>query len=102
MMAESLRGYGHGYGHGYEAGHPYYPVDVPIPQFRANETDLIVVLASFGGIAGAVVVSSWIAAGRGATKTALDRFAVCWFALCKLSRASFILPSPFPGGGFPR
>ncbi|KAL2752752.1 hypothetical protein ACRALDRAFT_1077888 [Sodiomyces alcalophilus JCM 7366] len=62
--------------------HPYYPIDVPMPHFRANETDLPIVLAAFGGIVGAVVVgAAWVASR--ATVKGLDRFAVCWFALCE-------------------
>lgn len=61
--------------------HPYYPTDVLIPHFRANDTDLPIVLAAFGGIVGLVVVgAAWIASR--ATARGLDRFAICWFALC--------------------
>ncbi|ROT35928.1 hypothetical protein SODALDRAFT_54514 [Sodiomyces alkalinus F11] len=60
--------------------HPYYPIDVPISHFRANETDLPLVLAAFGGIVGVVVIgAAWIA--RRTKVRGLDRFAVCWFAL---------------------
>ncbi|KAK3191760.1 hypothetical protein K4F52_002184 [Lecanicillium sp. MT-2017a] len=68
--------------------HPYYPLEAAIPHYSPNETPLATILPVFGGIAGAVVLSSYAIACRSTTRP-IDRFAAAWFALCGLLHVTF-------------
>lgn len=64
--------------------HPYYPQDALIPGYSPNSTPLPVILASFGGIIGVVVLgcvrlAKWYSP---ALKRA-DQLTIGWFALCE-------------------
>jgi cholestenol delta-isomerase len=64
--------------------HPYYPVDVEIPGYLANEWSLTTLLAVFGSACAFVLASAWLVAR--AAQPDLSRsevLTVLWFALCK-------------------
>ena len=64
--------------------HPYYPPGVDIPGYAPNTMPLWRMLAPFGAMAGAAVVSAHRLAARNPRLGAGDRFSASWFALCEM------------------
>ncbi|OLN95644.1 3-beta-hydroxysteroid-Delta(8),Delta(7)-isomerase 1 [Colletotrichum chlorophyti] len=63
--------------------HPYYPVLTSLPHYAANETPLVILLASFASIIALVVGASVAVANRANPKLKTsDQLSVAWFSLC--------------------
>lgn len=62
-------------------GHPYFPRTASIPHYVPNETSVIRLLALFGSIAAAVVVTAYKLPP--AKARLVDRYSASWFALCR-------------------
>ena len=78
------------------ASHPYHPPNAAIPGYAPNETPVLQLLALFGAVVVAVCGAAYgFAAVRDSSRSRsrprlrpVDRFAVVWFALCKLLRVA--------------
>lgn len=78
--------------------HPYYPPTVTIPFYTPNTASVAQLIASFGAIAGVIVVAAYWAAGGKGSRFA-DRFAAAWFGLCEfahLERMVWLLSHRLP------
>ncbi|KAH6624788.1 Emopamil-binding protein [Chaetomium sp. MPI-SDFR-AT-0129] len=63
--------------------HPYFPPDAVVRGYTPNETPLVLILASFGGLIGAFVFGSvMLAKWYSPTLKRGDQLVVAWFALC--------------------
>lgn len=63
--------------------HPYFPPDAAVPGYTPNETPLLLILASFGGLIGVFVFGSVTLAKWYSPKLKrADQLVVAWFALC--------------------
>lgn len=64
--------------------HPYYPVDVAIPHYKPNESDLVPMLGAFGGVIFATVFVVWRSSLLvKPSLNASEQLAITWFALCE-------------------
>jgi hypothetical protein len=67
-----------------KVSHPYYPVDVEIPGYLANEWPFTTLLALFGSACASIIASAW--AITKAVRPDHPRFevlTVLWFVLCE-------------------
>ncbi|XP_061552496.1 3-beta-hydroxysteroid-Delta(8),Delta(7)-isomerase isoform X2 [Phycodurus eques] len=59
--------------------HPYWPRDLVIPAYVANDRSMAEILTFLFSASSAFLLGTWMIAGRLGTPR---RLAVCWFALC--------------------
>ncbi|XP_077996993.1 3-beta-hydroxysteroid-Delta(8),Delta(7)-isomerase-like [Glandiceps talaboti] len=63
--------------------HPYWPRDLVIPSYVANEMNQLQLLVMVFGSFGVILVATWILSGRSKKQLALSqRLHLCWFCLC--------------------
>uniref|UniRef100_A0A8C5D9V3 EBP cholestenol delta-isomerase n=1 Tax=Gouania willdenowi TaxID=441366 RepID=A0A8C5D9V3_GOUWI len=65
--------------------HPYWPRDLLIPTYVANNKSMSEILAFLFSISGVFLLFTWVLTGQTGTKRSpgtLRRLAVCWFAVC--------------------
>jgi cholestenol delta-isomerase len=65
--------------------HPYYPLEVEIASYLANEWSVPVLLGAFGGVCGAILLATLFIVNKvhPNLRTA-DKAAIWWFVLCKV------------------
>uniref|UniRef100_A0A3P8S1Z9 EBP cholestenol delta-isomerase n=2 Tax=Amphiprion percula TaxID=161767 RepID=A0A3P8S1Z9_AMPPE len=65
--------------------HPYWPRDLLIPTYVANDRSMSEILAFLFSVSGVFLLVTWLITGRKGTTGRLGtwrRLAVCWFAVC--------------------
>ena len=65
--------------------HPYWPRDLSIPHYVANDRSMSEILVFLFSVSGAFLVATWLITGRqgdGGRLGAGRRLALCWFAVC--------------------
>ncbi|XP_002738369.1 3-beta-hydroxysteroid-Delta(8),Delta(7)-isomerase-like [Saccoglossus kowalevskii] len=67
------------------SSHPYYPRDLLIPHFKANELSQVQLLITVFGTFAVVFIATWLYSGtlkRRLPISISQRLVICWFALC--------------------
>jgi cholestenol Delta-isomerase len=73
--------------------HPYYPLEIVVPGYVANETPLPILAAAFAGLLGSVIGAALLLSRRSRANGNMNRLEVgehaliCWFVLCMLMPA---------------
>ncbi|KAM6976698.1 3-beta-hydroxysteroid-Delta(8),Delta(7)-isomerase [Aplochiton taeniatus] len=65
--------------------HPYWPRDLSIPSYVANDRSMSEILVFLFSVSGALLVATWVLTGRegaGGKLGGWRRLALCWFAVC--------------------
>lgn len=63
--------------------HPYWPRDLLIPTYVANDRSMSEILAFLFSVSGVFLLVTWLITGRkGSRPGTWRRLAVCWFAVC--------------------
>ncbi|KAM9326490.1 3-beta-hydroxysteroid-Delta(8),Delta(7)-isomerase [Gastrophryne carolinensis] len=64
------------------AAHPYWPRDLIIEGYRANDRPMWEILAFLFSVSGAFLVGTWLLTGRVPGMSMARRLIVCWFMVC--------------------
>ncbi len=74
--------------------HPYYPLEVEIASYLANEWSVPVLLGAFGGVCATILFATLFIVNKvHPNLRGSDKAAIWWFVLCKSSYAvAEILP----------
>uniref|UniRef100_A0A3B3ZF94 EXPERA domain-containing protein n=1 Tax=Periophthalmus magnuspinnatus TaxID=409849 RepID=A0A3B3ZF94_9GOBI len=63
--------------------HPYWPRDLLIPTYVANDRSMSEILAFLFSVSGVFLLATWLVSGqKGEQLGTWRRLAVCWFAVC--------------------
>jgi cholestenol Delta-isomerase len=70
--------------------HPYYPIEVEIASYLANEWSVPVLLAAFSGVCATVLLTAQIVVDRvHPNLRAVEKATIWWFILCMPLPPSF-------------
>ena len=65
------------------AKHPYYPRNLKLPHYIANDRSGAEILTLFAAVVAVVAIVTWIITGQRAQKFCiLRRLVLCWFMIC--------------------
>jgi hypothetical protein len=68
--------------------HPYYPKEIQILNFVANELSVLQLLATFAAGCAAILAMTWLLASSfGPRLRVVDKFIALWFCLCREKRS---------------
>ncbi|XP_047447294.1 3-beta-hydroxysteroid-Delta(8),Delta(7)-isomerase [Mugil cephalus] len=62
--------------------HPYWPRNLLIPTYRANDRSMSEILAFLFSVSGVFLLVTWLITGRSGRLGTGRRLALCWFAVC--------------------
>ncbi|XP_066566062.1 3-beta-hydroxysteroid-Delta(8),Delta(7)-isomerase [Amia ocellicauda] len=62
--------------------HPYWPRELSIPGYRANDRSMPEILAFLFSVSGILLAGTWLWTGRSSCLGSGRRLALCWFAVC--------------------
>ncbi|CAG6021475.1 unnamed protein product [Menidia menidia] len=62
--------------------HPYWPRDLSIPSYVANNRSMSEILAFLFSVSGVFVLVTWLITGMNGRLGMWRRLAICWFAVC--------------------
>lgn len=63
--------------------HPYWPRDLSIPTYVANDRSMSEILVFLFSVSGLFMLVTWLITGQATSRLgAWRRMAVCWFAVC--------------------
>lgn len=62
--------------------HPYWPRDLLIPNYVANDRSMSEILAFLFSVSGVFLLATWLITGATGRLGAWRRLAICWFAVC--------------------
>ncbi|KAG5836017.1 3-beta-hydroxysteroid-Delta(8),Delta(7)-isomerase [Anguilla rostrata] len=68
-----------------ENQHPFWPQDLSIPNYVANDRSMAEILTFLFSVSGMLLVGTWALTGRevaGGRLTAARRLVLCWFTVC--------------------
>jgi hypothetical protein len=71
---------------GLGGANPYFPLDVSIPGYQANESPLWLIATAFISMI-SITIGASVALAKSANPTLrrADALAICWFVMCKVS-----------------
>jgi cholestenol delta-isomerase len=68
--------------------HPYYPLEVEIASYLANEWSVPVLLGAFAGVCSAVLLATLLTVNKvHPNLKGSEKAAIWWFVLCESSKA---------------
>lgn len=62
--------------------HPYWPRDLLIPNYVANDRSMSEILAFLFSVSGVFLLVTWLITGATGRLGTWRRLAICWFAVC--------------------
>lgn len=62
--------------------HPYWPRDLRIPNYVANDRSMSEILAFLFSVSGVFLLVTWLITGATGRLGTWRRLAICWFAVC--------------------
>ncbi|XP_030625590.1 3-beta-hydroxysteroid-Delta(8),Delta(7)-isomerase [Chanos chanos] len=66
-------------------GHPFWPRDMIIPNYKANDRSMSEILTFLFSVSGVLLVAAWVLTGNqvaGKKLSGWRRLALCWFTVC--------------------
>jgi cholestenol Delta-isomerase len=71
------------------ANHPYYPLEVEIASYLANEWSVPVLLGTFAGVCATVLLATLLTVNKvHPNLRGSEKAAIWWFVLCESSKAT--------------
>jgi len=62
--------------------HPYWPRDLSIPTYVANDRSMSEILVFLFSVSGVFLLATWLITGTTGRLGTWRRLAICWFAVC--------------------